>query len=259
MVRALLYLLAITIAEAIVILLEPVTGLVNSSIIGIILHTVILFVVIIDAATSSRYHYERLVLSLAIIPLIRIVSLSLPLAEIPQILQYPIIYVPLLAAAIVLVCILEYRPADIGIKIGFIPLQLGIGVLGVGLGIVEYLILTPEPLITELSWQTAWLPALVLLLSTGFVEEFIFRGVLQKTATDAFGGWGIVYVSFLFAILHIGWIRAESPVAILDIVFVFAVALLFGWIVKKTGSLLGVTLSHGVTNIVLFVVAPFFF
>lgn len=258
MVRALLYLLAITLAEAIVILLEPVTGLVNSSIIGIIIHTVILFVVIIDAATSNRYYYERLVLSLAIIPLIRIVSLSLPLAEIPQVLQYPIIYVPLLAAAIVLVRILNLRLQDIGMMFGFIPLQLGIGIIGVGLGIVEYLILAPEPLITELSWQTAWLPSLVLLLSTGFVEEFIFRGVLQKTATDAFGGWGIVYVSFLFAILHIGWIRAESPLAILDIVFVFAVALLFGWIVKKTGSLIGVTLSHGVTNIVLFIVVPFF-
>ena len=56
-----------------------------------------------------------------------------------------------------------------------------------------------------------------------------------------------------------GWIRAENPLAILDIVFVFVVALFFGWIVKKTGSLFGVILSHGITNIVLFVIAPFFF
>ncbi|MCJ7769146.1 MAG: CPBP family intramembrane metalloprotease, partial [Dehalococcoidales bacterium] len=155
--------------------------------------------------------------------------------------------------------ILDYRPGDIGIRFGLLPLQLIIGLVGVGLGIVEYLILTPEPMVTELTWQTAWLPALVLLLSTGFVEEFIFRGVLQKTATEAFGGWGVVYVSFIFATLHIGWIRTESPLAMLDIVFVFIVALFFGWIVKKTGSLLGVTLSHGVTNIMLFIIAPFFF
>jgi len=259
MIRALIYLLAITVAEAIVILLEPVTGLVTSSIIGIICHIIILFVVIIDAALINKYFSERLVLSLAIIPLIRIISLSLPLADIPQMWQYPIIYVPLLAAAIVLARILNYRPGDIGIRFGFLPLQLVIGLVGIGLGIVEYLILAPEPLVTELTWQTAWLPALVLLLSTGFVEEFIFRGVLQKTATEAFGGWGVVYVSFIFAILHIGWIRAESPLAMLDIVFVFIVALFFGWIVKKTGSLLGVTLSHGITNIMLFIIAPFFF
>ncbi len=258
MIRALIYLLAITFAEAIVILLEPAIGLVSSSVIGIACHVLILFAVIIDAALINRQYNQKLVLSLAIVPLIRIISLSLPLADIPQIWQYPVIYIPLLVAAVVLARILDLKPGDIGIRFGFLPLQLIIGLVGVGLGIAEYLILTPEPMIEELTWQTAWLPALVLLLSTGFVEEFIFRGVLQKTAVEAFGGWGIVYVGFIFAVLHIGWIRAESPFALLYIVFVFLVALFFGWIVKKTGSILGVTLSHGITNIVLFIVAPFF-
>jgi hypothetical protein len=84
MIRALIYLLIITVAEAIIILLEPVTGLVTSSIISITLHTIFLFVVIIDAVMSNRYFYERLVLSLAIIPLISIISLSLPQGEIHQ-------------------------------------------------------------------------------------------------------------------------------------------------------------------------------
>ena len=64
---------------------------------------------------------------------------------------------------------------------------------------------------------------------------------------------GIVYVSFIFAILHMGFLSW------LDIAFVFLVALFFGWMVKKTGSLLGVTLSHGITNILLYLVVPFFF
>lgn len=97
----------------------------------------------------------------------------------------------------------------------------------------------------------------MLLLSTGVVEELIFRGVLQKAAVEAFSGWGIVYVSYIFAILHVGWVRAESPLALLDIVYVFMVALFFGGVVKKTGLLQRVTLSHGITNIVLFIVAPF--
>jgi len=94
---------------------------------------------------------------------------------------------------------------------------------------------------------------LILLLGTGFVEEFIFRGVLQRSAVEAFGGWGVIYVSLLFAILHIGFLSW------IDVVFVFVIALFFGWVVKKTGSLLGVTLSHGITNIVLYLVVPFFF
>ena len=37
----------------------------------------------------------------------------------------------------------------------------------------------------------------------------------------------------------------------------FVVAIFFGWIVAKTNSLLGVTLAHGLTNIMLFMVMPY--
>ena len=68
-----------------------------------------------------------------------------------------------------------------------------------------------------------------------------------------FGWWGIIYISLVFAVLHLGFI------SIIDVVFVFLVALFFGWVVKKTGSLFGVTLAHGITNALLYLVLPFFF
>ncbi|MBI2850920.1 MAG: CPBP family intramembrane metalloprotease, partial [Chloroflexi bacterium] len=77
--------------------------------------------------------------------------------------------------------------------------------------------------------------------------------VLQRSADELFGWWGIAYVSFLFAIVHL------IHRSLLDIVFVFVVAMFFGWAVKKTGSLFGVTLAHGIANIVLFLVAPVIF
>ena len=93
-----------------------------------------------------------------------------------------------------------------------------------------------------------------MLQCAGFVEEFIFRGVLQRTAVAVFGSWwGIIYVSLLFAVLHMGFL------SLIDVVFVFFVALFFGWVVKKTGSLFGVALAHGITNILLYLVVPFFF
>ncbi len=245
MSRALFYLAVIGIAEVVTTFYQPI--------LGIACHSVILVAMLIDSALVDRYFYGRLVLALSLIPLIRIISLSMPLADIPQIWWYPIIYLPLLAAAIVVMRILDYKPMDIGIRFGFIPFQLMIGLVGVGLGILEYIILIPEPLITELTWQTAWLPALIIALTTGFVEEFIFRGVLQKVAVEMFGSWGIVYVSFLFAILHIGFLSW------VDVVLVFAIALFFGWIVNRTKSIFGVVLCHGIINIVLFIVAPFYF
>jgi len=245
MTRALFYLVAIIIAEVVTTFYQPV--------IGIACHTVILIAMLIDSALVDRYFYGRLVLALSLIPIIRIISLTMPLADIPQIWWYPIIYLPLLAAATIVMRLLNYKPADVGIRFGFIPLQLMIGLVGIGLGILEYLVLSPEPLVTELTWQTAWLPALILALSTGLVEEFIFRGILQKVSMEILGSWGIVYVSFLFAILHIGFLSW------LDVAFVFAIALFFGWVVNKTRSLFGVILCHGIINIVLFIVAPFCF
>ncbi len=61
----------------------------------------------------------------------------------------------------------------------------------------------------------------------------------------------IIYVSLLFAVVHL------IHRSVIDIIFVFLVALFFGWVVKKTGSLVGVTLSHGIANTVLFLVVPF--
>ena len=245
MVTALIYLLAIAIAEVITIGIHPI--------LGIACHVLILIAVLIHASVIDEHFHQRLVLSLALVPLVRIISLSLPLVDIPQIWWYPIIYIPLLVAAIAAARIMGYSREDVGVTIKLFPVQLVVMLAGLGFGLMEYFILRPEPLVAELSWQAAWLPSLILLVTTGFVEELIFRGVLQRAAVEALGGWGIVYVAVLFAILHLGFLSW------VDIIFVFAIALFFGWVVKKTGSLLGVTLSHGIINIILFVVAPFLF
>jgi len=244
MIEAIIYMLAISAAEIITVYVHPIWG------IGC--HFIVLVVVILHSALGTRYPHRPLILSLALVPLVRIISLSMPLANIPQIWWYPITYIPLLVAAIAAMRLLDYSPTQVGLNFRRFPLQIVVALTGVVFGVAEYYILAPEALIAEFTWQDIWLPALIFLLCTGFVEEFIFRGVLQQTAVKSFGGWGIVYVSLLFAILHIGFLSW------VDVVFVFAVAMFFGWVVNKTGSLLGVTLAHGITNAILYLVAPFF-
>jgi len=246
MKEALAYLLAITVAEIITVTIEPVWG--------IACHIIVLVAVLLHSALTSKQTHQHLLLSLALVPLVRIISLSMPLANIPQIWWYPIIYAPLLVAAFQVARLLGYRLEQIGLSFKQIPIQLAIALTGFLFGVTEYFILTEEAKTTGLALQETWLlSAFLLLVCTGFVEELIFRGVLQRSAEGAFGWWGIVYVSLLFAIVHL--IHRSA----IDIAFVFVVALFFGWAVKKTGSLLGVTLSHGITNIVLFLVAPSFF
>jgi uncharacterized protein len=131
-------------------------------------------------------------------------------------------------------------------------IQIMIALNGMGLGFIDYLILKPEALNSNLTFQMTILPALILLLSTGFVEELAFRGVMQRTAS-VFGSWGWVYIAAVYAILQLG---RDS---ILHCMFVFLVALFFGWVVKKTKSLMGVSFAHGFLNIGLFLVFPHIF
>ncbi len=245
MIYPICYLLLIGTAEFLTVYLNPVWG--------VIAHLLILAGLIVHSALSRDQKYQYLFLSMALVPLIRIVSLSIPLSAVPRLWWYPIIYAPLLAAGFVVMRIQRLPRIQVGLVLPLkqIPVQALIAMTGVVIGIVEYYILRPDPSITALTWQALWLPTLIFILTTGFVEEFLFRGIMQRNAFAAVGWKGIIFIAAIFAIVHMGfksWI---------DVGFVFMVALGFGWLVKKTGSLVGVTLSHGIANSVLYLIAPF--
>ena len=243
MIEAIIYLVAIVAAEVVTVFFQPLWG--------IIFHVMVLSALIVHSSLAVGHSSREFLLSLALVPLIRILSLSMPLAALPQIYWYPIIYAPLLAGALVVMWRLNFSAGEVGLTVRMFPIQLVIGLTGVAFGVAEYIILSPEPLLAELSLGSLWLPAIILGASTGFVEELVFRGVLQRASGEVLGRWGLIYVSFLFAILHVGFLSG------VEVVFVFGIALFFGWVVKETGSLLGVTLSHGITNVFLYLVVPF--
>ena len=240
---ALAYLAAIAVAEILVTFAPPRVGLVA--------HSAVLLLVLIHAARVDGKKEQAFLVSLAFAPLIRILSLSLPLADLPLLYWYPITSIPLFAAVLIAAPTLGYRWPDLGLNLRRWGLQLVIGLSGIAFGVFEYWILRPEPLVPAFEWTALVWPALILLISTGLLEEMIFRGLLQRASIDVLGVWGIGYVAILFAVLHTGY------QSLLDVLFVGAVGLFFGWVVYRTRSLLGVTLAHGLTNIILFLVMPF--
>lgn len=239
---AVLYLLAIVGAEVVTNFFSLVGG--------VICHTILLAALIVHSSLVAKSPSHKLLLALCLAPLTRIMSLSMPLAQFSPIYWYLIIYPPLFLAAWVAMRRLNFTARETGLTARKLPWQLAVALTGIIFGVVEYLILRPEPLISELYWGEVLFPAFVLLVGTGFVEEFVFRGVVQRASMEALGRWGLPYVALLFAVLHL--IHHSA----IDIVFVFAIALFFGWVVNKTGSLLGVTLAHGITNITLYLVMP---
>jgi len=239
---AVLYLLAIVGAEVVTNFFSLVGG--------VICHTILLAALIVHSSLVAKSPSHKLLLALCLAPLTRIMSLSMPLAQFSPIYWYLIIYPPLFLAAWVAMRRLNFTARETGLTAQKLPWQLAVGLTGIIFGVAEYLILRPEPLISELYWGEVLFPAFVLLVGTGFVEEFVFRGVVQRASMEALGRWGLLYVALVFAVLHL--IHHSA----IDIVFVFAIALFFGWVVNKTGSLLGVTLSHGITNITLYLIIP---
>ena len=242
-VIALAYLALITLAEIVITFLQPRAG--------VMVHSLVLLALLVHAARVDSPTERAFLVSLAFAPLIRLISLSLPLAQLPLMYWYLITSIPIFAAVLIAAPTLGLSWPDMGLNLRRWGLQLVIALSGLAFGVLEYFILQPKPLVQTFTWRSLWLPALILLVSTGLLEEMVFRGLLQRTSINLLSLWGIGYVAVLFAVLHIGYR------SLLDVVFVLAVGLFFGWIVHRTRSLLGVTLSHGLTNIVLFLVMPF--
>lgn len=239
-----LYFVAIVIAESLTIFIYPLAGIFS--------YSLILVTFIIQSVFIADQSKRNLVLALSLVPLVRILSLVMPLGQLSLVYRFPLIYAPLLAAAIAAMWAMGLKPAAVGLNMRYWPYQAVGGIIsGAAIGTVEYVIIGTSPLINKFTFQELWLPALIILLTTGLVEELIFRGILQHLSEIVMGRLGIVYISLIFAVLHFGFFSWG------DVVFVFCVALFFAAIVKRTGSLFGAILSHGTANIVLFLVAPF--
>lgn len=195
---------------------------------------------------------QNLMKCLTLAPLIRMLSMSMPVYSLEQVHWYVIINTPLLVVAFLLVKSQNLGWGHVGLRLRYPGLQLLVAFSGIFLGLMDYVLLRPSPLVESLSLSSILVPSLVLLVFTGFSEELVFRGIIQGNAGKVVGdSYGLVLTSALFAAMHIGWQSLPS------LVFVFGVGLFYGFIFQRTGSLWGITLSHGVTNIMMFLIAPF--
>jgi uncharacterized protein len=237
------YLAAITVAELLTFVVNPYAGQ--------LVHALLLVALLLHGALGRGESQRKLALGLTLAPLTRLLSLSLPLLSLPQIAWYPVVAAPLLLGVWVITRQLQLPRASLGLRPTNMVLELMLAAGGLGLGLIEYLILKPQPVFSTFTWETFGLALLIFTLATGLPEELIFRGVLQTTSIPVLGKHALLYVALLFAVLHIGYL------SLLDIVFVFVVGLLFGYVARWSGSIFGLILAHGLTNTTLFFILPY--
>jgi len=228
---------------------------------GILLYIILLiglFVRWLTAANDAAM--RRLTLALTLVPVCRLVSLfssmvmwalgidaDIALSALTQAL--------LLLTAIGFLRITRFRRIEVGLVLDKLRLQLAAGLTGFGIGSALYFALRPDLNVPDSSWYWLLFGALVVAVGAA-AEEFIFRGLLQRGVTPAIGsGPGLCYVSLVFAVAHLGNVSGPN-LSILSIPLIFVAAIFYGFMVLKTGSLLGATISHTIANITIFMVLP---
>ncbi|MGB7531378.1 MAG: CPBP family intramembrane glutamic endopeptidase [Halobacteriota archaeon] len=129
--------------------------------------------------------------------------------------------------------------------------------LAIPFGIIEYQILKPAPFPGLGSGAVNLITAsLIFIVCTGFLEELAFRGLIQHNAIRLMNKWwGILFVSTIFGVLHVGNLSPWH----LDCVLAFSAGFVFSIVREKTGSIYGISISHGIINTILFLIAPYYF
>jgi uncharacterized protein len=84
---------------------------------GVILHFAILLSLIAGSAITKDEAKRKLWLSLGLVPLIRIVSLAIPIPQISEVIWYILFAVPVLLGIFILSLYLKLSPDDLGLNV----------------------------------------------------------------------------------------------------------------------------------------------
>lgn len=186
----------------------------------------------------------------ALLPLFRLVNLGMPVFVELTLFWFPLVYAPVLPAVYLVIRAQPHLKPRFNIR-AFGLLLVPALIVSAVLGEIEWLIITPEALITEWNLTQLLLIAVVMTGFVGFIEELLFRGVLQTGLKPYFGQWGsILFVSTMFGLMHSGYGSG------LQLLFAGCLGLLYGVTYEYTDSLLLVIVMHGVLNVFLFAIVP---
>ena len=220
--------------------------------IGVLFHMCILGALLIHSVMLEDKPVADMLTAMSVAPLIRVLGLSTPLIYFSQAFWFAVVSVPVFITAITIARMQKLKIRQIGLgppNKKHLPLEILVVFLCVPVGFLEYYLLVPSPL-ADFNFQSMLTPTLIMIINTGFMEESIFRGLLQYHADRIGGIQGLFLVSVLFGILHL------TNLVWIDAFLAGSVGFIFALVIRRTGSIWMMSLAHGVINTVLFMVAP---
>lgn len=195
---------------------------------------------------------KKVLQSLLLLSMMRIINLSMPQFFAFALLRYPLVYGIMFIPIYYVIKNQNITLTGIGIDFRrwhiYLPAAL---LIGTAMAMLEFQILHPAPLISTLKLQNLLLISMVMFVFVAAVEELIFRSILITRLEKVFGSINsILLSSLLFGIMHAGY------GLLTEVLFATCFGFILGFIFLKTRSLPFIIVIHGTANVLLFGILP---
>lgn len=197
-----------------------------------------LVALLVLAAVRGDRPDGRLAVALAVVPILRLASLALPAIIVPVPFWYVLIAVPAFAAIALAARFLRLRPADLGLRPTSVRDTAVLAAAGVPLGLAAWVIAEADPLPAGTSNVDLVLLSIAVIVFGAFLEELLLRGLVQRVAGELLGDWAVAASVALTGLLYL------SSLNLRYVVLMVAVAVLFGIVARRSGSIAATTAGH---------------
>ncbi len=212
------------------------------------LQAITLFLIFSSYPSDIKNVFQSLFLLLQI----RIITLAMPLFFTITLLWYPLVYGVMFISIYFIIRNQQISSKEIGLNYENLNKYLIIALLtGANIGMLEYQILHPVPMIANLRLPNLFLIAIVMFVFVGAVEELIFRSILQTRLEKVFGQRsGILMSGVMFGVMYSGYGLVN------EILFACFFGILLGYIFQKTRSFPLILVIRGTANLLLLGILP---
>lgn len=216
------------------------------------LHVIVLISLALFTIRIHETGIYRIYQTLMLLPLLRLVNISMPIFFDLTLYSYVFVYTPLIIPVYFVAVHQKFTAVQIGLtrknlKL-FIPAAVIIGFL---IAEGEYYLIQPGYLIPDMSLWNVLKLSIVMILFIGVIEELIFRSLIQTRFEEFFGMFsGLLLTSVLFGIMHSGY------GTVYEMLFTCLAGFIIGYLFQRTRSFPLIALIHGIVNIFLFGLIP---
>lgn len=221
---------------------------------GAIVDAVLAMLLVILFAWRPRARSAPLLPALALVALIRPISLAAVVPSLPPLAWYAMAGLPLLVGCVLAARLMEEPIRALHLSIRQPWVDAAVAVAGPSAGLVGYLLLTPAALLGQPNPIGYSVMVVVLAVFGGLVEEMIFRGLVLSAAIDALGDarTGVAFTAALSMALY--WGSGSVPYMLL----MAAMGGALGFALLRGASLWGVAFSHALMLVTMALLAQGF-